>query len=51
VGFGCINTIKYSYCQGMPTYVLVHIKYLLTLRMKLTWHLIHETTLKHLLKM
>ena len=40
---------KYSYCQGMPTYVLVNIKYLLTLKMKFTWHLTYET-LAHSLK-
>ena len=51
VGFGCANAIKYSYCQGMSTYVLVHIKYLLILRTKFMWHLTRKTTLTHLLKM
>ena len=50
MGFGYVNAIKYSYCQGMPIYVLVNIKYLLTLRTKLTWHLTPEMTLAHLLK-
>ena len=34
----------------MPTYVLVHIKYLLILRTKLTWHLTCKTMLTHPLK-
>jgi len=34
----------------MPTYLLVNIKYLLTLRVKLTWYLTHEAMLAHLLK-
>ena len=29
--------------QGMPTYVLVHIKYLLTLRTTFTWQLTRKT--------
>ena len=48
--FGCVNAIKYFYCQGMPTYVLVDIKYLLTLRMTLTRHLTHGMMLTHLLR-
>ena len=40
--------IEYSYCHGMPTYVLVHITYLQTLRTKFTWNLTCETTLTHL---
>ena len=39
VGFGCADAIKYSYSQGMHTYVLVQIKYLLTFRTKFTYHL------------
>ena len=49
-GFGCANAIKYSYYQSMSTYVLVHIKYLLTLTTKFTWHLTREMMLTHLLK-
>ena len=49
-GFGCTNAIKYSYPQGMPTYVSVHIEYFLTLRTKLTWHPTCKMTLTHRLK-
>ena len=34
----------------MLTYVLAHIKYLLSLRTKFTWYLTRETMLTHLLK-